>query len=111
VWIGLIQTDLNRTFSHWVTGLHHRARSGVYDIARERTKDGDACLRRVLGCYALHNPDLGYTQGMSYIVAMLLLYTDPTESFILLANLLKKSLLMSMFKMDYTKVHADTHPE
>jgi hypothetical protein len=54
---------------------------------------------------------LGYTQGMSYIVAMLLLYTDPTESFILLANLLKKSLLMSMFKMDYTKVHADTHPE
>ena len=80
-WIDLIAVDLKRTFSKWIadtTSGRHRA---LYDVASERAKDGDECLRRVLGAYALHNPALGYTQGMSFIVAMLLLYTEPEEAF------------------------------
>ena len=58
----------------------------------------------MLGAYALYNPALGYTQGMSFIVAMLLLYVEPEEAFEMLVNLLDKSLLMSMFKMDHERM-------
>lgn len=44
---------------------------------------------------------------MSYIVAMLLLYTEPREAFFLLANLLDKSLLKSMFRMQVRRVKVD----
>ena len=53
----------------------------LYDVASERAKDGDECLRRVLGAYALHNPALGYTQGMSSYAAVLLLYMSEEDAF------------------------------
>ena len=102
VWIDLIAVDLQRTFSKWIADTTSGRKRALYDVASIRAKDGDECLRRVLGAYAVYNPELGYTQGMSFIVAMLLLYVDPEEAFNLLVNLLYKSLLMHMFKMEDT---------
>ena len=104
VWIDLIAVDLQRTFSKWIADTTGGRKRALYDVAAIRAKDGDECLRRVLGAYALHNPELGYTQGMSFIVAMLLLYVEPEEAFNLLVNLLDKSLLMHMFKMDHERM-------
>lgn len=45
-------------------------------------------LERILLCYACFRPDIGYVQGMSFLVATLLLYMDEFEAFKCLANLL-----------------------
>ena len=45
-------------------------------------------LERVLMCYVCYRPDVGYVQGMSYLVATLLLYMDEFEAFKCMANLL-----------------------
>jgi len=103
-WVSDIAVDLSRTFSTWVHGSTAGRKRALYEVASERAKDGDECLRKVLGSYALYNPGLGYTQGMSYIVAMLLLYNPPREAFQLLVNLLDKSMLMCMFEMDHVRM-------
>lgn len=37
---------------------------------------GQSALRRVLRCYALHDPEVGYCQGMGFIAGMMLSYMD-----------------------------------
>jgi hypothetical protein len=50
-----------------------------------QTPEGLASLQRVLGCYALHNPQIGYTQSMNFLSALFLLYMDEEAAFFLLA--------------------------
>lgn len=47
-------------------------------------------LERVLYCFALFRSDIGYVQGMSFLVATLLLYMDEYEAFKCLSNLLSR---------------------
>lgn len=49
-------------------------------------------------------PDVGYVQGMSYLAGMLLLYTDPYNTFVCFGNLLSNHFLISLFKMDIKQV-------
>ena len=95
---GLIETDMDRTMSKWIGELK-TAKSPVYDVAKARSEDGDACLKRVLEVYACYKPELGYVQGMSYLAAMLLLYTEPITAFICLANIMEKSCLLVFYRM------------
>jgi TBC1 domain family member 10 len=37
---------------------------------------GQSSLRRLLRCYALHDPEVGYCQGMGFIAGMMLSYMD-----------------------------------
>ena len=50
----------------------------------------NADLERVLCAYIIHAPDVGYVQGMSFVVAMLLLYLDDSEALSCFVNLLKR---------------------
>ena len=47
-------------------------------------------LERVLCAYIIHSPEVGYVQGMSFVVAMLLLYLDDTEALSCFVNLLHR---------------------
>ncbi len=47
-------------------------------------------LERVLCAYIVHAPQVGYVQGMSFVVAMLLLYLDDSEALSCFVNLLKR---------------------
>jgi hypothetical protein len=69
----LIDRDVSRTFS--ATG----------EYALEGARDS---LRRVLAVLALIDPQLGYTQGLSFVVGSLLLHVPETDAFILLCRLL-----------------------
>lgn len=83
--MGLIEWDLPRTFP--TLGFFH---------------DGGPMhqgLERVLLCYACYRPDIGYVQGMSFLVAMLLLYMDEYEAFKCLTNLLNRRLNMDFFQL------------
>ena len=50
----------------------------------------NADLERVPCAYIIHAPDVGYVQGMSFVVAMLLLYLDDSEALSCFVNLLKR---------------------
>eukprot|EP00474_Spongospora_subterranea_P005944 CRZ06402.1 hypothetical protein [Spongospora subterranea] len=59
-------------------------------------------LINILRTYVSFRPDVGYTQGMSYIAAMLLLNVDSEyHAFQALANLLNRELYFTLFR-DFT---------
>ena len=41
--------------------------------------EGQDALRRVLLAFSVHKPDVGYSQSMNYVAAMLLLCLDLSE--------------------------------
>ena len=48
-------------------------------------------FKTILECYSKFRPDIGYVQGMSYMVATLLLYMDEYDAFVCFCNLLHRS--------------------
>ncbi|KAG2388075.1 hypothetical protein C9374_000925 [Naegleria lovaniensis] len=76
--IDLIQVDLSRTFPalqffQYPDGPYYQP------------------FKTILECYSKFRPDIGYVQGMSYIVATLLLYMDEYDAFVCFCNLLHRS--------------------
>lgn len=55
-----------------------------------QTQAGRNKLRRLLGAYAMHDPEAGYCQGLNFVAAFLLLHTaDEGEAFVLFVRLLQ----------------------
>jgi len=63
-------------------------------------------LKNILEAYVSFCPDVGYVQGMSYIVAMLLLNMDEYRAFISACHILNCPLLKSFYKVDLEKMEA-----
>ncbi|XP_008286719.1 USP6 N-terminal-like protein [Stegastes partitus] len=90
-----IALDLQRSFPT------HRSLMGDSPEAIE----GQAKLFRVLIAYAKYNPQVGYSQGMSYIAAVLLMQLGEEEAFWALTALLDKPKYLSeLFDLSLTKV-------
>uniref|UniRef100_A0AAQ5Y342 Rab-GAP TBC domain-containing protein n=1 Tax=Amphiprion ocellaris TaxID=80972 RepID=A0AAQ5Y342_AMPOC len=90
-----IALDLQRSFPT------HRSLMGESPEAIE----GQAKLFRVLIAYAKYNPQVGYSQGMSYIAAVLLMQLGEEESFWALTALLDEPRYLSeLFDLSLTKV-------
>ncbi|XP_022601930.1 TBC1 domain family member 8B-like [Seriola dumerili] len=90
-----IALDLQRSFPT------HRSLMGESPEAIE----GQAKLFRVLIAYAKYNPQVGYSQGMSYIAAVLLMQLGEEEAFWALTALLDKPrYLAELFDLSLTKV-------
>ncbi|XP_046706121.1 uncharacterized protein si:ch211-266k8.4 isoform X2 [Silurus meridionalis] len=80
-----IALDLQRSFPT------HRSLMGDSPEAIE----GQAKLFRVLTAYASYNPQIGYSQGMSYIAAVLLMLLGEEDAFWALVVLLEKPKYLS----------------
>ncbi|KAL7885424.1 hypothetical protein AOLI_G00057190 [Acnodon oligacanthus] len=80
-----IALDLQRSFPT------HRSLMGDSPEAIE----GQAKLFRVLTAYAKYNPQIGYSQGMSYIAAVFLMHLGEEEAFWALVVLLEKPKYLS----------------
>jgi hypothetical protein len=61
-------------------------------------------LRDVLLAFGNYRPDIGYVQGMSFLACMLLLYLEPAEAFICLANIMANPLHMAFYRVDHEQV-------
>lgn len=70
-----IDLDVNRTYREHI---HFRKR---YDLKQQE-------LFNILSAYSLYNSDIGYTQGMSQIAALLLMYLSEDEAFWALSALI-----------------------
>lgn len=87
-----IMLDLPRTFPE-LSFFH--AEGSHYEYA----------LRDVLEAFLYLKPDVGYSQGMSFLAAVLLLYMDPYEAFCCFVNmLLHKSCFLHFFKIKMPEV-------
>lgn len=62
----------------------------------------------MLRAYALHRPDVGYVQGMSYLAAVLVLALkgDPFDAFVALANMLQRPFFFDFYRLDSRDVKA-----
>ncbi|KAK5928550.1 hypothetical protein CgunFtcFv8_013604 [Champsocephalus gunnari] len=90
-----IALDLQRSFPT------HRSLMGDSPEAIE----GQAKLFRVLIAYAKYNSQVGYSQGMSYIAAVLLMQLGEEEAFWAMTALLEKpKYLPQLFDLSLTKV-------
>eukprot|EP00981_Chlorochromonas_danica_P013757 scaffold6837_cov171-Ochromonas_danica.AAC.4 len=81
--VSLIEWDLPRTFP--VLAFFH---------------DGGPMhtgMERILLCYALFKPAIGYVQGMSFLVATLLLCMDEFEAFKCFANLMNRRISQDFY--------------
>ncbi|KAF7459355.1 TBC domain-containing protein [Cryptosporidium felis] len=74
---GDIYRDISRTFPR-------------HPLFRERNNLGQNSLFSVLRAYSLYNPDVGYCQGMGFIVGVLLMYMSEEDSFFTLISILDK---------------------
>lgn len=94
-----IMLDLPRTFPD-LSFFH--AEGSHYEYA----------LRDVLEAFLYLKPDVGYSQGMSFLAAVLLLYMEPHEAFTCFVNmLLHKSCFLHFFmiKMPEVRVYLMVH--
>ncbi|XP_033117446.1 rab GTPase-activating protein 1-like [Anneissia japonica] len=80
-----IAVDVDRTFP-----MHRRFRGNGME-----GMEGRASLFRVLAVYARFNPSVGYCQGMSYIVGMLLMNLEEQDAFWVMVVLFEKAKYLS----------------
>jgi len=87
-WDAVIEADLGRTFPD-----HCMFTSG------NRGSLGQSVLRDVLRAFAISHPELGYTQGMNFIVAMFLSYMPARDAYWMLTAIMDspKWNLQNMF--------------
>ncbi|OAA55040.1 GTPase activating protein [Niveomyces insectorum RCEF 264] len=89
---GIIGKDLGRSFP------------GV-DMFREPDGDGQRMLGRVLKSYSLHEPRIGYCQGLAFLVGPLLMHMPDKEAFCVLVKLMEKYDLRSSYMPDLAGLH------
>lgn len=85
-----ISVDLDRTFPNHV---------------KFRTAEGKSALFRVLRAYAVMEPEVSYTQGMSFIVACFLLFVSEEEAFWMLVALITQHDFRGFFIQGMPKVY------
>lgn len=89
---GIIGKDLGRSFP------------GV-DMFREPDGDGQRMLGRVLKSYSLHEPQIGYCQGLAFLVGPLLMHMPDKEAFCVLVKLMENYDLRSSYMPDLAGLH------
>lgn len=80
-----IAKDLNRTFPKHI-------------LFKDKQSLGQEQLFQVLRAYAIFNPEVGYCQGMGFLVALLLNYMPEEDAFYFLITLLENYNLKNLYK-------------
>ncbi|KAF2458786.1 rab-GTPase-TBC domain-containing protein [Lineolata rhizophorae] len=88
----LIGKDIGRSFP------------GV-EMFRDPQGEGQKSLARVLKCFSLYDPKIGYCQGLGFLVGPLLMQMGDKEAFCLLVRLMDDYDLRSCFLPDLRGLH------
>ncbi|CAK3768235.1 Hypothetical predicted protein [Lecanosticta acicola] len=89
---GIINKDVGRSFP------------GV-ELFREADGEGQRMLGRVLKCFSLHDKDIGYCQGLGFLVGPLLMNMGEREAFCVLARLMDHYSLRPSFLPSLSGLH------
>lgn len=85
-----ITLDLSRTLANHIKFQDNEGRQSLY---------------RVLRSYAIMDPEVSYTQGMGFIIAMLLIFLSEEEAFWFLVTLLTQYNFQGFYIQDMPKVY------
>ena len=85
IWDSVIAVDLERTFPNHT--LFRIAAESSEAEARTSARTLSA-LQRILRAYGVHNPTVGYTQGMNFLAGMFLTYMREEQAFWILAKVM-----------------------
>ncbi|ORZ12860.1 rab-GTPase-TBC domain-domain-containing protein [Absidia repens] len=88
----IIQRDLARTFP-------------THTFFRQRDGDGQEMLFNVIKAYSLYDPQVGYCQGLPFIVGCLLLHMPDEAAFCVLVNLMNNYGLRGHFTPKMELLH------
>ncbi|ODV97202.1 hypothetical protein PACTADRAFT_84424 [Pachysolen tannophilus NRRL Y-2460] len=80
-----IEKDLNRTFPDNIHFNDHYGTPGIESPLIES-------LRRVLLCFSVYKPKIGYCQSLNFIAGLLLIFMDEEKSFWMLVIITEKYL-------------------
>ncbi|XP_022256864.1 TBC1 domain family member 2B-like [Limulus polyphemus] len=69
--------------------------------------DGVRKLQEVLQAFCLHNPSVGYCQGMNFLVGMCLLFLEPEDAFWCLVAVTEKHFTPNYFDQNLIGAQAD----
>jgi hypothetical protein len=89
---GIINKDVGRSFP------------GV-DLFRDAGGEGQKMLGRVLKCFSLHDKDIGYCQGLGFLVGPLLMNMGEREAFCVLVRLMDHYSLQQSFLPSLRGLH------
>lgn len=89
---GIINKDVGRSFP------------GV-DLFRDAGGEGQRMLGRVLKCFSLHDKDIGYCQGLGFLVGPLLMNMGEREAFCTLVRLMDHYSLQPSFLPSLSGLH------
>ena len=88
--IEIINRDLDRTYP---------------DHEIFRTSEGRISLKNILRAYAHFDPEIGYCQGMGYIVGIARMHMDEESAFWVLVSLMNKYQMRGMFKQGMEQIY------
>ncbi|KFY53679.1 hypothetical protein V496_07408, partial [Pseudogymnoascus sp. VKM F-4515 (FW-2607)] len=89
---GIIGKDLGRSFP------------GV-EMFRDPNGEGQRMLGKVLRCFSLYDPKIGYCQGLGFLVGPLLMHMGDTQAFCILVRLMENYDLRSCYLPDLSGLH------
>ncbi|KXS96379.1 hypothetical protein AC578_8451 [Pseudocercospora eumusae] len=89
---GIINKDVGRSFP------------GV-ELFRDAEGDGQKMLGRVLKCFSLHDKDIGYCQGLGFLVGPLLMNMGERDAFCVLVRLMDHYSLRPSFLPSLSGLH------
>ncbi|KAG7188171.1 hypothetical protein KM043_013388 [Ampulex compressa] len=88
----VILRDINRTFP-------------AHDFFKETGGLGQDSLYRISKAYAVHDEEVGYCQGLSFLVASLLLHMPEEQAFCVLVKLMYDYGLRDLYKDRFDNLH------
>ena len=66
-------------------------------------------LRRVLQCFAMHHPDVGYCQSLNFLVGTMLFFMNEEDTFWLLATVIEKLLPSDYYTKSMIGIYVDLY--
>ncbi|KAF7683240.1 Rab GTPase-activating protein 1-like [Astathelohania contejeani] len=111
LWKKFIYSEVNidyKVLSLKVCGYEMQIHNDVHRTLRKHSLFyynlgiGQCILFRILVAYANYNPNIGYCQGMSDFVGILLFYFSEEEAFKMLVNLIEKNGIEGIFDKNFT---------
>uniref|UniRef100_A0A8C2WB46 RAB GTPase activating protein 1 like n=1 Tax=Cyclopterus lumpus TaxID=8103 RepID=A0A8C2WB46_CYCLU len=89
---GVITRDIHRTFP-------------AHDYFKDSDGDGQDSLYKICKAYSVHDEEIGYCQGQSFLAAVLLLHMPEEQAFCVLVKIMHHYGLRALYKNNFEDLH------
>ncbi|EDV27462.1 uncharacterized protein TRIADDRAFT_21193, partial [Trichoplax adhaerens] len=112
---GIVEnTDLLQTYSHLLTKESPSEKTILVDLGRtfpahpmfkDQDGEGQSNLYRICKAYSVYDEEVGYCQGLSFLVAVLILHMPEEQAFCVLVKIMYTDGLRDLFRLNFEQLH------